>query len=296
MIEYRNLEALAAVVENKGFDKAGEALGITQSAVTQRIRQLEELTGQVLLIRSQPPAVTGAGSILLEHFRKVRLLEQELSVQAGLTDFSQLPLISLAVNADSLATWFSKVVSRYFYLSSGYLDIKSADQDVTHRLMTDGEVMGCISSMAASFRGCRKDFLGSLVYRFVSIRDFSAYHFPDGIDRDSFNAAPKLNFNRDDQLLANWAGQFFKDSKAFNNSSFVPSSEQFPIMIREGAVCGMLPDEQFKMYQSEYDLVDLSMEKPVSIPLYWHRWSISSVELDVLSRIIREEAEVSLTK
>ena len=296
MIDYKFLEALAAVIEQKGFERAGEVLHITQSAVTQRIRQLEELTGQVLLIRSQPPAVTVSGGLLLEHFRKVRVLEQEFSLRSGLTGSSQRPQLSLAVNADSLATWFSPVVSRYFSLYSGYLDIRSADQDVTHKLMTNGEVMGCISSMETSFRGCRKDFLGSMIYRFISTRRFSETFFPEGVDESSFNKAPKLNFDRDDQLLAKWAGQFFENARPFENSHMIPSSEQFPILIRAGSACGMLPEHQYEGLQTEYDLVDLSFRKPVSTPLYWHRWSLPSAELDRLSEIIREEARKSLSR
>ncbi len=296
MIDYKFLEALAAVIEQKGFERAGEVLHITQSAVTQRIRQLEELTGQVLLIRSQPPAVTAAGRLLLEHLKKVRVLEQEFSLRSGLSGSPQRPQLSLAVNADSLATWFSSVVSRYFSLYSGYLDIRSADQDVTHKLMTDGDVMGCISSMESSFRGCRKDFLGSMVYRFASTRNFAGTYFPEGVDESSFNRAPKLNFDRDDQLLAKWACQFFKGAHPFENSHMIPSSEQFPILIGAGAVCGMLPEDQFEALRSDFDLMDLSLEKPVSTPLFWHRWSLPSQELDSLSEIIREEARKSLSQ
>ncbi|MDC7124948.1 MAG: LysR family transcriptional regulator ArgP [Spirochaetales bacterium] len=294
MLEYRYLEALAAVVEQEGFERAGDYLHITQSAVTQRIRQLEELAGQILLIRSQPPVPTEAGLLLLEHFRKVRVLEQEFEARSSLTASKQKPVITLAVNADSLATWFSAVVGRYFSLARGNLDIKSADQDVTHEMMVDGIAMGCISSISTAFRGCRKNLLGNMVYRFVSTRSFAERYFSDGVDEKSYNEAPKLNFNKDDQLLENWAGQFFKNCNSYENSHFMPSSELFPVMVRKGSVCGMLPDEQFNEFKEDYDLVDLSMDKPVSTPLYWHRWSIPSEELDIITEIIMEEAKKAL--
>lgn len=294
MFEYRNLEALAAVIEEQGFEKAGEALHITQSAVTQRIRQLEELSGQVLVLRTQPPTVTDAGKVMLEHFRKVRVLEQEFLQRSSLANSHQKPVLALAVNADSLATWFSSVAGLYFSQNRGYLDIRCTDQDVTHTLMTSGEVMGCISSMKNPFRGCKTDYLGNMEYRFISTRQFAQTHFAQGIDGTTFSHAPKLNYNRDDQLLLRWASQFFEQAHPFQNSHFIPSSDQFPLLIRQGSVCGMLPNHQYLQYKDLYDLVDLSKGHPVSLPLYWHRWNIPSEELDVLTEIIKKEARGSL--
>jgi LysR family transcriptional regulator (chromosome initiation inhibitor) len=287
MLEYRNLEALAAVIEEQGFEKAGEALHITQSAVTQRIRQLEELSGQVLVLRTHPPTLTDAGRNILEHFKKVRVLEQEFLQRSNLAKPGEKPILAIAVNADSLATWFSSVASLYFSHSSGYLDIRCTDQDVTHTLMTSGQVMGCVSSLKDPFRGCKTDFLGEMEYRFVSTRQFAQANFPQGIDGTTFSNVPKLNYNKDDQLLLHWASQFFENAHPFQNSHFLPSSEQFPVLLQQGSVCGMLPDHQYNQYKDLYDLVDLSMGRPVSLPLYWHRWNIPFEELDVLTEIIK---------
>ncbi|MGH0053899.1 MAG: LysR family transcriptional regulator ArgP [Sphaerochaetaceae bacterium] len=290
MFEYRNLETLAAVIEEKGFEKAGEVLHISQSAVTQRIRQLEEFSGQVLVLRTQPPTVTDAGNTILEHFRKVLILEQEVLQHARSANTDQKPVLTLAVNADSLATWFSSVASLYFAQSRGYLDIRCTDQDVTHTLMTSGQVMGCISSIKNPFRGCKTDYLGKMEYRFIATRQFAQIHFSQGIDDTTFAHAPKLNYNKDDQLLSRWASQFFKNAHSFQNSHFIPSSEQFPLLIQQGAVCGMLPEHQYLQYKDHYDLVDLSMGRSIATPLYWHRWNIPSEELSILTNIITKEA------
>ncbi len=295
MLEYRYLEALATIVEEKGFEKAGEVLHITQSAVTQRLRQLEDISGQVLLIRSKPPKLTDAGRVLLEHFRKVRILEQELASRTEVSLSLQKPRVPLAINADSIATWFSPVIARYAAMERGCLEISSADQDVTHTLMTDGAVMGCISSRAHTFRGCSSVFLGNMKYRFVAAEAFVRRYFPAGVEERSLLKAPKLNFNRDDQLLKEWAQDRFPSVDLFQNSHFVPSSEQFPLLIRQGVLCGMLPDMQFREEEGSYHLVDLSLGRPLEIPLYWHRWSIASKELDLITSIIREEADAYLS-
>ncbi len=84
---------------------------LTQSAVSQRVRQLEEQAGQILLTRSVPPAVTDAGKWFLAHYLQVRHLEEDL---ANRTAFGRDPkpvTLSVGVNADSLATWFPKAVA-----------------------------------------------------------------------------------------------------------------------------------------------------------------------------------------
>ena len=51
-MDTRQLAAFCAVVERKSFSEAAERLGVTQPAVSQQIRSLEERVGQQLLDRS----------------------------------------------------------------------------------------------------------------------------------------------------------------------------------------------------------------------------------------------------
>ena len=292
MLDYNQLEALAAVVEEGGFERAGKRLHVSQSAVTQRIRQLEELAGQVLLIRSQPPSLTDRGRVLLEHFNKVRLLEKELEQKDGTE--GELPLIPLAVNADILSTWFPSVAAIYMKEGRGLLDIRVADQDVTHTMLAKGEVMGCISGSGSAVRACRSIYLGEMLYHLVGTSRYRERFFPDGMTVETFRRAPKLNFNRDDQLINNWVERVFPGMKKYENSHFIPSSEQFPLLISLGEACGMIPEEQFLSRRESLDLLDLSEGQPVSVSLYWHRWAIESAQLDFLTELIREEAGAKL--
>ena len=295
MLDYNNIAALDAVVREGGFEKAGRVLHISQSAVTQRIRQLEELSGQVLLVRSQPPAVTDPGRRLLEHFKKVRLLEMELEKNIETIEDVEKPVISLAVNSDSLATWFSSVIRAYMAEDRGFLHIRTADQDVTHRLLSEGDVMGCITASPSPVRGCRILPLGKMIYRFVCTRDFADRYFPDGVNRIAFQKAPKLNFNKDDCLLSKWVESHFPGTDLSHPCYYVPSSEQFPRLILSGSVCGMITNDQFREFGDSENLVDLSMGTPVETPLYWQRWALESQEMDLLGEVIHKEAGKYLT-
>ena len=78
MLDYKLLQALASVIENGGFERAGEALGLTQSAVSQRLKSLEVRLGQPLLTRHPELKATPAGQKLLTHYQQVQLLERDL--------------------------------------------------------------------------------------------------------------------------------------------------------------------------------------------------------------------------
>lgn len=102
--DYRALQALDTVIYEHGFERAAQKLCITQSAVSQRIKQLEKLFGLPLLVRSIPPQPTDQGQKLLALLHQIKLLEEQWlgDESSGTTPL----LLSVAVNADRLATWF----------------------------------------------------------------------------------------------------------------------------------------------------------------------------------------------
>ena len=87
MLDYPSLAAVAAVVREGSFERAARALNVTPSAISQRVKQLEERLGSVLIIRGQPcvpqpiPAACSAATwsrwacssrSCVEHFRSWR--------------------------------------------------------------------------------------------------------------------------------------------------------------------------------------------------------------------------------
>ena len=81
MLDYASLSALAAVVREGSFERAARALHVTPSAVSQRIRLLEERIGCALVVRGQPCQATETGRRLCQHVDRVRLLEHELNAE-----------------------------------------------------------------------------------------------------------------------------------------------------------------------------------------------------------------------
>ena len=105
-LDGQQLAAFAAVIQLGSFDAAAERLNVTPSAISQRIKALEQRVGQVLVVRGKPCVATVAGVPLLQPAAQTTLLESEALAELGEGDNPTQPTrISIAVNADSMATW-----------------------------------------------------------------------------------------------------------------------------------------------------------------------------------------------
>ncbi len=275
MLDYKLVEAFAVVSTEGGFEKAAKVLHLTQSAVSQRVKLLEEQVGGVLLVRSSPPEPTDAGREMLKHYRKVRQLENDLGPGFGKED-DEFTTLTVGLNADSLATWFFPALEEYLNSEPILLDLRVDDQAKTHDLLRNGDVLGCISDRSEPIQGCCVEYLGDMVYKLYATSEYISKWFKNARGVGEIERAPILIFNRKDLmhgvLLADALGAQPKQYSAF----YLPSSEKFATAIVSGKVCGMLPWQQAKEYVERGDLVDLYPESSFSVKLHWHCWNLES--------------------
>ncbi len=309
MIEFKFMEALVAVIEQGGFEKAAKVLHITQSAISQRIKHLEETAGQILIIRSAPPVPTDAGIHIIKYFKQVKQLEEELFENLVPSQKSTFKPLAVAINADALATWFLDAVIPFLKKERVTLDIRVDDQDETHAMLRDGEVFGCISSQEISIQGCGSRFLGEMTYRMVATPNFVDRWFPNTdtdmdvnedakdhpIMAETLQQIPMLVFNRKDEL------QHRALKRALNGNlpdeiptHYLPSSEKFLTFILSDMAYGMLPDIQSRPYLERGDLVELFPDHPICVPLFWHCWNIKSQLLETFSKALIDKAAILL--
>ncbi|WP_419786071.1 LysR family transcriptional regulator ArgP [Pseudodesulfovibrio sp.] len=294
MLDYKLVEAFAAVVSEGGFDRAAGVLHVTQSAVSQRVKLLEDRSGCVLLVRSSPPKPTAAGRELLRHYRQVRWLEADLSMAEG--DDETHATLPVGVNADSLATWFFPAVQSFLAEERVLLDLSVDDQEETHRLLKGGDVLGCVSARSEPFQGCRAEYLGDMIYRMYCTAEFKAQWYPKGVTLEAAQRAPMLIFNRKDVMHGTLLAQKLGSAPAAYQAFYLPSSERFAAVIASGQVCGMLPDEQADEYVRRGELINLMPDQSVTVRLHWHCWNLDSPRLERFTQALIKGARRELRR
>lgn len=287
------LECLAAIVEEGGFERAAQRLNVTQSAVSQRLRALEALVGSVLIVRSRPLRPTSAGQLLLKHTKQLRLLRadlerdlQELAPSApgsGRED----ERISIAINADSIATWALDAVHDLVRQRLP-LEIIADDQDFTQEWLRSGQVLGCVTTLKQAMRGCRMVPLGAMHYVAVASSSFAQKHLPNGLTAHNFREVPFLSFNRKDDMAAEFVARTFGLKRVALNHLFVPSTEGQLHAVKAGWAVGVLPELLVRPALAAGDIVDVSPGHTLPIQLYWHCWNLESEVLEALTQALIE--------
>ncbi|MGD9919304.1 MAG: LysR family transcriptional regulator ArgP [Paenirhodobacter sp.] len=276
MFDYAALEALAAVLTTGSFEAAAARLRVTPSAVSQRVKALEERIGAVLVIRGAPCTGTAEGLRLARHLEEVALLE------AGITAPEAPPVLRIAVNADSLATWaLAAVPDRLF-------DLVIDDQAFSAEGLRRGEVVGAVTATARAVPGCDVVRLGSLRYLATASPGFIRQHFAGGVTAEALAAAPALVFDAKDALQSDWVRQVTGQSPALR-AHRIASSTAFVTAAELGLGWGMNPEPLARAAIMAGRLMPLRPE-PLEVPLYWQSARRLRTPLAPLTKAIREAA------
>src|SRR3712207_3734302 len=265
MLDYALLSALSAVVRTGSFERAAQQLNVTPSAVSQRIKLLEERIGTVLVVRGQPCLATEAGQRLCQHVEQVALLESSLRQNLpGLQPESHPVTLRIAVNADSLATWFIPAMAE----TEGFLfDLVVDDQDHSAEWLQRGEVVAAVTSHGKPIQGCNCYSLGSLRYLATASPGFVERWLPEGLDEHSAPRAPCLVFNRKDRLQAIWLRRAL-GMDVTPPTHWLPSSQAFVDAALAGLGWGRNMEPVVREHISSGRLVALEPSEPLEVPLY----------------------------
>lgn len=293
------LECLAAIVEEGGFERAAQRLSVTQSAVSQRLRALEAQVGTVLIVRSRPLKPTAAGQLLLKHTKQLRLLRADLErdlkelapSSAGGTREDER--ISIAVNADSIATWVLPALDPL--ARDGLpLELIADDQDFTQEWLREGQVLGCVTTLKQALRGCKVVPLGAMSYVAIAQADYAREHLPQGLTAHNFRDTPFIAFNRKDDMQTEFVGRAFGLKRLTLSQIFVPSSEGQVRAVLAGWGVSVVPELQARALLEEGRLVNVAPRAALPIQLYWHCWNLQSEVLDQLSAALTRAAAAAL--
>ncbi|NKX55636.1 LysR family transcriptional regulator ArgP [Arthrobacter mobilis] len=292
--QLEHLATFAAAVEQGTFEAAARQLHVTASAVSQRIKAMEQAAGQVLLQRSVPVLPTAAGEAVMRLARQVGQLQADAARALG--DAGGAATLPLVVNADSLATWFLPVLARIPREAGACFEIHREDEQHSSALLRTGRVMAAVTAAPEAVQGCTVEALGALRYRAVASPDFlAAWPRPDAGPEETGwpGDAPVVDFDRKDEIQNRFYRQLTgRDLHAPRH--YVPASAEFAEAVRLGLGWALLPEQHCLDGLASGALRELAPEMPLDVPLYWQRWKISSPLLELLTEAVRTTATEAL--
>ncbi|TAP41996.1 LysR family transcriptional regulator ArgP [Arthrobacter sp. S39] len=291
--QFEQLRTFAAVVDEGTFEAAARSLIVTPSAVSQRLKAMEDAAGLILLQRTNPVRPTPAGEAVLRFARQVRQLEWDALRELGDGGDGPTAPIPLVVNADSLSTWFLPALESLPPDAGAWFELRIEDEQHSAQLLRSGTVMAAVTANPEPVQGCSVESLGALRYYAVASPGYVRHWWPDGPDLTAGSRAPVMNFDRKDELQ----GGFFRKltgAELTAPRNYVPSSAEFAQAIRLGLGWGLLPEQQCLADIRNGALVGLAPADPVDVSLFWQRWKIDSPVLNQLSAAVRQTASRQL--
>ena len=289
-LNYSFLETFMEIIRGGSFEMASRKLHITPSAVSQRIRALEEEIGQVLIVRGSPCRPTQSGRELYRYAEKIEFLENDFfSVQEKKHQGKAV----VAVNADSVDGWFLTAISCAFREYGIVVDVRIEDQDFSATLLQRGEVMAAVSADDALLQGCKVEYLGTMKYKAYASPEYYQAYFRDGVSEAALRNAPVIMFNHKDDLQNKFIQSLFS-SDITPPAQFIPSTSAYLLAVSRGLGWGMLPEHLSAPLCEQGRLVDVAADHCVDTRLYWHRWSLKLTLLEQLSECVHAAARQEL--
>lgn len=276
MLDYQSIAALAAVIETQGFQTAADRLCLTQSAISQRIKSLEQYYGEPVLIRTLPYRPTALGLSLLGHYKRVSLLEDALHATLALN--ADAPRISISISRDTLETWFTAVVNQLHKMMPLTIDIVADDQDRTLQYLQKGLVSACASTAEKALSGCKSEFIGYFDYILAATPAFRKKYFHGAaITKKELISAPTVLFDQHDKLHADYLQHFFNITDVpMNHCHVVPSVAGFKQFTLCGYAYALIPAIDIVQELKHKQLVNLFPDKIWQMPVYWHSFEIET--------------------
>jgi LysR family transcriptional regulator (chromosome initiation inhibitor) len=243
---------------------------------------------------------TPAGQALLAHIKQVRMMEADVlgglqgtSTHSGARKAVSWQSLSVAINADSVDSWFLPGVAAMLLRHHVLLDIMIDDQDHTHDALKSGDVMGCVTTLAEPMRGCVAEPLGLMRYRCVAAPAVlkRCRTSAGAVSVHKLLTQPAVIFNRKDALQDAFLAQHFGLQQPHYPRHFAPAVEAFETAIELGLGWGMVPEQHLAQRPT---LQDLLPGATVDVALYWQHWAREAPSAQRLTEAVKAAARLHL--
>lgn len=287
-----HLSTFITIVDEGSFEGAARKLHLTPSAISQRVKAMEQRVGSVLLQRTRPISLTSAGSTVLRVARQLARLTDDAAQELGMSVGGKT-VLPIVVNADSLATWFVPALAAAATETGAHFEITRADETMSTERLKSGEAVAALTATREPVAGCTSTRIGVDRYRAVCAPEFFDDYFSNGVSAETLEAAPMIEFDRHDEFQRRFIRRVTR-ARIDPPRHFVPSSHEFALAIELGMGWGMVPELQCKAALSAGRLVEIKPESSLAMPLFWQRWNIPSPLLDRVSAVIISHAHRAL--
>lgn len=284
--DLHHLSALSAILRYGSFEAAAAELAVTPSAISQRIRALEDRVGATLIHRGTPCTGTPTGLRIARHADDIGLLEAQLERELAVGGDAAPTLVRIALPADSLAVWFVDAMAQ---VDGMLFDLVIDDQDHSAEWLRRGEVSAALTVGGQPVAGCDTVALGSLRYLATASPAFIRTWFSQGVTAQTLARAPCLTFNHKDSLQQAWM-QGKTGERLSPPTHFLPSSQGFVEAAVAGIGWGMNPESLARPWITNGQLRELDPNAPMDIPLTWQVGRILAPALKPLTRAVRRSA------
>ncbi|SCE72964.1 LysR family transcriptional regulator, chromosome initiation inhibitor [Streptomyces sp. LcepLS] len=294
-LPHDQVRTLLAVVDEGTFDAAAAVLHVTPSAVSQRIKTLEQRAGRVLLQRTKPVRPTESGQVVVRYARQLAALERDAWTELGIAAGAGPARLPIAVNADSLATWFLQALTRVPQTPPVCFELRREDEAHTAALLREGRVMAAVTSSAEPVAGCTVRPLGLERYIPVASEGFMARHLADGPLEERLPGAPVIVFDRRDELQDRFVRSVVPGAPGAGPlRHYVPTSEGFCDAVRAGLGWGLVPEQQANPLLCSGALTELAPGRTMDVALYWQQWKLDVPALSLVAETVAAVAAESL--
>lgn len=301
MIDPKHLQALSAIHNEGSFLGAARILGLTPAAITQRIKSLESAIGSRVVIRDKALRLTPQGQAILAYGQRSDMLAQDLREALQLNHLSGKATLvwrtlRVAINADSLGTWFLPGLKTSLETHRLLLDVVIDDQDHTHESLKSGDVVGCVTTLSQPIKGCLSEPIGALQYRAVASREWikRCLTATGHLSIHRLLAQPAVIFNRKDAMHDRFLAQYFDLKQPRYPKHFFPALDAFERAIAMGLGWGMVVDMPARSALISSDVIEVLPAKPLVVPLYWQHWEKEPLAAAALTEAVKSAAKAAL--
>lgn len=285
------LDALVAVLRQGSFEQAARQLHVTPSAISQRIKSLENEVGSVLVVRASPCVATETGQLLYRHGLQVEQLSDEVIARLGRGDDSTATrTVAIAINADSLAAWIIPALDLLRTATRTRVELVVDDEAHTAQWLRTGRVVAAITTLPRAVQGCVVRKLGTLRYRATASRRFVRNALGGDCSGKALAAAPCLAFDRRDHACRDFLRRTLGMRGVELSPHYVPSPQGYLQFCLRGIAWGLNPALTADPLIQRGRLVDLAPGNTFDVALHWQQWELAPTKVDDLGRALAERA------